>query len=294
MLYQYSDYLFPLLIAVGVAFGLLVIFRKLKKLEIEKKLYLRLIVVMSYSGLAFYLGARFFDDLFHFINGEPWGKGGITFIGGMVSAVSVFVILFFIFLKPLRRKFFIILSIIVTGIAIGHAFGRVGCFCAGCCYGKVTDSVIGVHFPGNYYLDENLNIKGTASDGYRHLFNDKLSEYPFFEAVSTNNKSMANFYFDQAKAYADSTKLLPTQLIEVAFLLFLFSILMLIKKYQISIYLIGYGIYRFLAEYLRFDNRGATTFGISPSQLMSILLVVAGVGVLVIYIILSKKKLIDE
>ena len=108
MLYQYSDYLFPLLIAVGVAFGLLVIFRKLKKLEIEKKLYLRLIVVMSYSGLAFYLGARFFDDLFHFINGEPWGKGGITFIGGMVSALATFIILFMIFLKPLRRKFFII------------------------------------------------------------------------------------------------------------------------------------------------------------------------------------------
>lgn len=293
MLYQYSDYLFPLLIAIGVGFGLLVIFKKLNKLNLEKKLYLRLIVVMSYAGLAFYLGARFFDDLFHFINGEPWGKGGITFIGGMVSALATFIILFMVFLKPLRRKFFIILNIIVTGIAIGHAFGRVGCFCAGCCYGKVTDSALGVHFPGNYYLDDNLIIKGSASDGYRHLFYDKLAEYPFNEAVSAHNKAMANYYFDQAKAYADATKLLPTQLIEVAFLLFLFSILMLIKSKQFPVYLISYGVYRFFAEYLRYDNRGATSFGISPSQLMSIILIISGISVFIIYILLNKKKQIE-
>ena len=32
-------------------------------------------------------------------------------------------------------------------ILIAHAFGRVGCFFAGCCYGKETDSFLGVKFP---------------------------------------------------------------------------------------------------------------------------------------------------
>jgi phosphatidylglycerol:prolipoprotein diacylglycerol transferase len=33
-------------------------------------------------------------------------------------------------------------------ITVAHGFGRIGCFLAGCCYGKVTDSIFGVTFPG--------------------------------------------------------------------------------------------------------------------------------------------------
>ena len=29
------------------------------------------------------------------------------------------------------------------GLAIGHAIGRVGCFAAGCCYGKPTHALLG-------------------------------------------------------------------------------------------------------------------------------------------------------
>lgn len=294
MLYQYSNILFPLLIAVGVALALLYIFKHLNKLGMDKKTYERLIVVMSYAGIAFYLGARFFDDLFHYLNGEPWGKGGITFLGGMISAMVVFITLFLIFLKPLRRKFLVILNIIAMGIIIGHAVGRIGCFTAGCCYGKVTEAPIGVHFPGNYEINEkNLQITGSASEGYKQLFYSKLEELGFYEDVATKNIAHGNWAFDKAKEYADTTKLLPTQLIETCFLLCLFTLLLFIKKCQFPLYVILYGIYRFFIEYLRFDNRGATTLGISPSQLMSIIIVIAGIGILIAYILLNKKKGIE-
>ena len=39
------------------------------------------------------------------------------------------------------------LPIIPSAITIGHAFGRIGCFFAGCCYGDYTDSIFGVVFP---------------------------------------------------------------------------------------------------------------------------------------------------
>ena len=32
------------------------------------------------------------------------------------------------------------------GLALGHAIGRVGCFAAGCCYGKPTSHFWGVTF----------------------------------------------------------------------------------------------------------------------------------------------------
>ena len=36
------------------------------------------------------------------------------------------------------------LDIVVPVIPLGHAIGRIGCLCAGCCYGRPTDSAIGV------------------------------------------------------------------------------------------------------------------------------------------------------
>jgi len=41
-------------------------------------------------------------------------------------------------------------------IAIGHAIGRLGCFCAGCCYGKPTDLPWAVTFTS----PESLAIRG--------------------------------------------------------------------------------------------------------------------------------------
>jgi phosphatidylglycerol:prolipoprotein diacylglycerol transferase len=40
-----------------------------------------------------------------------------------------------------------LIDVIAIGIPLGHAFGRLGCFFYGCCYGKPTDSFIGVLFP---------------------------------------------------------------------------------------------------------------------------------------------------
>ena len=297
MFYQHSSILFPLFIVLGIGLGLLFIFKSLNKLNIEKPLYERLIVIFSYTGLAFYIGARFFDDLFHYLNGEPWGKGGITFLGGMISALVVFVTLFLIFLKPLRKRFFKIINIVCMGIILGHALGRVGCFCAGCCYGKVTNSFIGVNFPGEANLVKMNSgqyvIKVNGSDGYLKLFNEKLVELGYDETKVYTSLDDITAYYTPAKYYAENTKLLPTQLFETFFLLVLFGVLFLIKKWQFPLYIIGYGTFRFMIEYLRYDNRGSIKIGISPSQLLSILLVLSGIVLVFVYNYLHKKKDIE-
>ena len=35
----------------------------------------------------------------------------------------------------------------IPGVALAQGFGRIGCFLAGCCFGKPTDSILGVVFP---------------------------------------------------------------------------------------------------------------------------------------------------
>ena len=63
---------------------------------------------------------------------------------------------------------------------------------------------------------------------------------------------------------------------------------LLVKKqneYNLSIYLIGYGVWRFLIEYLRGDDeRGETIVKIfSPSQFTALIMIVLGIALIFIY-----------
>ena len=77
----------------------------------------------------------------------------------------------------------------------------------------------------------------------------------------------------------------PTQLYEAAFLFVLFavSVYLILKKdfkHTLSLYLIAYGVFRFLIEYVRGDDRGELVGFVSPSQFWSIFMAAAGVAIL--------------
>lgn len=90
-------------------------------------------------------------------------------------------------------------------------------------------------------------------------------------------------------------KVVPTQLFEAIFLFALFAVCLILFlkkdfKHNMSVYLIGYGIWRFFIEYLRADDRGSFVGGISPSQFWAILMVVLGIGLIFLMNILVKKR----
>ena len=81
-------------------------------------------------------------------------------------------------------------------------------------------------------------------------------------------------------------KYVPVQLFEALFLFALFGILtaLVLKKgsYNLPIYMMGYGAWRFVAEYFRADDRGDSLISfLSPSQLIAVLMILGGVGLLV-------------
>jgi len=70
--------------------------------------------------------------------------GGLVFYGGLIGG-SIGVALF----ARLRRLALLPLAdFLVTGLPLGHAIGRVGCFLNGCCHGIPTDRPWGVIFKG--------------------------------------------------------------------------------------------------------------------------------------------------
>jgi len=68
---------------------------------------------------------------------------GFVWYGGMIA--SGLYILWFAWQRKLNLRE--LLDYLTPAVILGHAFGRIGCFLYGCCYGKVTDFKYGVHFP---------------------------------------------------------------------------------------------------------------------------------------------------
>ena len=80
----------------------------------------------------------------------------------------------------------------------------------------------------------------------------------------------------------------PIQLYEAIFL-FAISIVMIVLlfafkfKYNMPLYLVSYGVWRFIIEYFRADYRGDFIPGLSPSQFWSIVMVLLGVAIFFVY-----------
>ena len=78
-------------------------------------------------------------------------------------------------------------------------------------------------------------------------------------------------------------KAVPIQLFEAIFLfaLFAFFCFRIVKKksYNLPLYMMLYGIWRFSVEFLRADDRGATIISfLTPSQLIAVLMVLGSIG----------------
>ena len=90
-------------------------------------------------------------------------------------------------------------------------------------------------------------------------------------------------------------KYVPVQLFEALFLFALFIVLSvnLLKgqKYNLAIYTIGYGYWRFFIEYIRDDYRGSIPFvNLTPSQFIAVIMVFLGVGLIFLEKFLTREK----
>lgn len=126
------------------------------------------------------------------------------------------------------------------GLAIGHAIGRVGCFAAGCCWGKPTNAIWGVTFT-NPVANQ---LVGTP-------LNQALEPTQLFESAV----ELANFFI---LAWMLKRKKFDGQVF--------------------GAYLILYGVARYFLEFLRDDPGRGSVFGgfMTGTQLISICLVIMG------------------
>jgi phosphatidylglycerol:prolipoprotein diacylglycerol transferase len=132
---------YGVLVAAGFLIGIAFAVRQAKKEGIPSD---KIIDLGFYIILAAIIGSRLLFILVnagHYIANpldifKLW-EGGLVFYGGILFAVPAGIW----YVSKNRLGLWNIADIFAPSIAIGHAFGRLGCFAAGCCYGKAAASL---------------------------------------------------------------------------------------------------------------------------------------------------------
>lgn len=181
-------------------------------------------------------------------------SGGLTYYGGLILAcVTAF------FLSRRWRLPFLSFSDMTSPlVALGLVFGRLGCFLAGCCFGKTTDMPWGLRFPE----------MSDAFKRHRELYPEALAQQ-----------------FAETGVW-ESLPVHPTQLYECVGALVLFAYLWFYRRRRIVFegqalgeLLSSYAVLRFVIEIWRDDMRGG--YILSTSQWISIGMLAFGIAVLI-------------
>lgn len=67
-------------------------------------------------------------------------EGGLVFLGGPIACIPFAIC----YMRKYKLPVWLVSDILVIGLTVNHAFGRLGCLAAGCCYGKPTGTSWGL------------------------------------------------------------------------------------------------------------------------------------------------------
>lgn len=133
--------------ALGLLAATVILNSNRKYINMTKEQCSNAIIVALIAGV---LGARIFyvvqffdlyrDNLVEIIRID---RGGLVYYGGFILAV----VALFVYSRIEKIDFVRMWDGFAPALAVAHAFGRIGCFLNGCCFGRATDAFWGVTAP---------------------------------------------------------------------------------------------------------------------------------------------------
>jgi len=136
---------YGLMIGIGFLLAVILGMYRAKKKGLEQEAVLDIAI---YAILAGFLGGKMLYVIVEwkrFVT-DPWsvlGNAGFVVYGGIITGVLAG----YIYTRIKKLSFAKYFDLVMPEIALAQGFGRIGCFLAGCCYGRETDSWLGVTFP---------------------------------------------------------------------------------------------------------------------------------------------------
>lgn len=258
---------YPVLLLLGFFFGWLLVRSRAERYGIRKGDLDNIALILPIAGL---FGARLFARLFYaklpLLEAlKVWEGDGLVFYGGFIfGALAVFG-----YGLIRRLRLVNLLDCVAPSVALGLAFGRVGCFLAGCCWGDVCAT-----------HSQLAGIKDSSALVRIHTF-PALSPSDYALAVRFPQKS--DIYKQHARlglvltGEEKSLPVHPVQLYEAALALLLCVYLAkprVAKPGDVALMLlVGYAVIRFGTEYFRADNK-VYALGMTFSQVVSVYILI--------------------
>jgi phosphatidylglycerol---prolipoprotein diacylglyceryl transferase len=247
-LFQFGNFGIPtygVLVALGVLVGLWVSVRNSEKQGIKAENAWDFGIAVVLAGI---IGSKILYIILDWRSGHVYGQNlreiftldtlqaGGVFSGGLLAA---FIVAWW-FLRKYHMPALATCDAFAPGLAIGHCIGRLGCFAAGCCYGKPTDHWWGVKFTNPLAQQ----LVGTP-------LNQALEPTQLFESAAELGIFLLLMWMFNRKKFDGQI---------------------------FGAYLFLYGIARFFIEFLRGDPGRGSLFGgvLSGTQLIAIGLVLTG------------------
>ena len=222
--------------ALGYAAAALYLLPRIKKINLDKDTFWNLLFIAFVGAI---VGAKL---LFIIVSWQELGANfiqkiatilrdfryGFVFFGGMITAVIALVC----YMKRKKLPILKTADLLIIALPLGHALGRIGCFCAGCCYGKPTSLPWGVTFthPQALVPPSLLGVPLHPTQLYECVGNLLLF-------------TLLHFYYQ--RPHKEGSVLVA--------------------------YIFGYSLMRFIIEFFRGDFRGDFFLGLSPSQCISLI-----------------------
>lgn len=134
------------MLALSFFFGILLAARRAPARGVTSDQVFDTSLVIVFASV---IGARLMYVLFHraevhsFIDVIAVWRGGLTMYGGVLAAMAAA----WFYLRRRDIPFLRMADIVAPSLGLGLMLTRVGCFLNGCCYGKPTESALGVRFP---------------------------------------------------------------------------------------------------------------------------------------------------
>jgi phosphatidylglycerol:prolipoprotein diacylglycerol transferase len=278
-------YSYGVMLGISFVLGWILTLRWAKKAGIDPEVSRTCLFLVIVFAI---VGARL---LFVFTNLERfegrWGdifmlrQGGLVAYGGMIGGTLAA----YVYLKLKKVNFWEFADYAAPSIALGLMFTRIGCFLYGCDYGKPAPGLaLAVRFPGKALE------KCEGAPAFEHHCQCITGIAP----AGTDCTAIAGNLQDGGLA---SLPVHPTQLYEAGVGLALFALLWLSLRYRrfygqtFLLLVLFYAVARYLIEMLRDDPQRGGVWIFSTSQLIGVLLIPLGLGLL---FYLAKKQRIPS
>ena len=137
-----SVYSYGVMVALGFAIATILIYNRAARFNVDKNKIMDLAIIMLVSGI---IGARLVFiilNLRYYISNPleilNLARGGLVWYGGFLSALAATIF----YIRKNNLDFWTVTDLVCPYVVLAQAFGRIGCFLNGCCYG--------IEVPPNY------------------------------------------------------------------------------------------------------------------------------------------------